>query len=204
MSGLAKLSVTPKLLVIVLLATLLILAGATWFLVITPKKTQANSLDAQITAAKEQLFTRTHLPKEPKGLNPVLEGTLVNRALPDTIAMPQVVLELSRISGEEHVTITSLTPVASTVYASFSETPLTVTVTGKFFAVEAFLRELRNQVRLDAGQVVASGRLFDVQGVNINQGSKPPLVTANVSLDVFNYTEPVTSTPAPSTPAPGA
>jgi len=204
MRGLAKLSVTPKLLIIVLLATLLVLTGATWFLVVSPKKTQANSLDVQITAAKEQLFTRTHLPKEPKGLNPVLEGTLVNRALPDTTAMPQVVLELSRISGEEHVTITSLTPAASTVYTGFSQTPLTVIVSGKFFAVEGFLRELRNQVRLDAGQVVASGRLFDVQGVNINEGTKPPLVTATVTLDVFNYTEPVTSTPAPSTPAPGA
>ena len=61
--------------------------------------------------------------------------------------MPQIVLQLSRIANEEHVSLDSITPQTPVSYSGYQALPITITLTGNFFAVESFLQQLRNQVQ---------------------------------------------------------
>ena len=61
--------------------------------------------------------------------------------------MPQIVLQLSRIATEEHVSLDSITPQAPVSYSGYQALPITITLDGNFLNVESFLQQLRNQVR---------------------------------------------------------
>jgi len=53
-------------------------------------------------------------------------------------------------------------------------------------------------VRLDKSKLAARGRLFDVQGVQLQQTEPAPMVTATLSLDTFYYAPAATVTPPAS------
>jgi len=90
----------------------------------------------------------------------LLEGTLVSRGTSGYDGYAQVILDVS-CAGEEHVTIIVL----SRRRHNLRDSPdaVSVVVSGKFFAIEGFLRELRNQVRIKATRCSQTGRLFDVR-----------------------------------------
>lgn len=202
MTGLSKLAASPRTLAIALLATLAVLAGATWFVIIAPKRNEASSLSSQIQVAKATLEARKHLggavTSQPS------QSLFIRRALPDAVAMPQVILELSRVAGEVNVSLDSITPSAAVAYSGFSAVPLAVVVSGRYANVESFLQEVRDQVRVGSGGISATGRLFDVQAVDIAQAATPPLVSATLNMDVFVYSGvPVTGATATAAGASG-
>ena len=61
--------------------------------------------------------------------------------------MPQIVLQLSRIANEEHVSLDSITPQTPVSYSGYQAIPITIELSGDFFGVESFLQQLRNQVQ---------------------------------------------------------
>jgi hypothetical protein len=102
--------------------------------------------------------------------------------------MPQIVMQLSRIAGETHVSLDSITPQAPVSYSGYQAIPMTITLTGTFFAVESFLQELRTQVKVSGNDVTATGRLYDVLGVTLQSTDPAPKVTATLMIDAFSYT----------------
>jgi hypothetical protein len=84
--------------------------------------------------------------------------------------------------------------------------PINVVVTGRYFGVQKFLRELRTQAGVAGPHVRASGRLFSVDSVNLAAGqAKLPQLAATIQLNVFTYsgsagaTGPATPNAAPAT-----
>lgn len=185
MSRLSKLELSPTALVAALLGTLVVLAGATWFVILAPKRNESSSLASQIQVAKASLAvggkTVGHQGSR------LSQSVFVRRAFPDTVAMPQLVLELSRVAGEERVSLDSITPTTPTPYSGFSSVPMTVIVTGRYVAIEGFLRQIRNLVRVEPGLVYATGRLFDVSGISLKQAPNPPAVSATLTMSAFVY-----------------
>jgi Tfp pilus assembly protein PilO len=196
-TAIQKLDLSPRALVLALLGTLVVLMAATWFILVAPKHSKAKSLDSQIETAQTQLSIRQRAAH--KAAHVASEAVRARRAMPDTVAMPQIVLELSRVATEEHVSIDGITPAPATPFAGFEQVPLTVIVSGKFFDVEGFLHELRNQVRVASGNIFATGRLFDVQGVNLAVGTPAPKVSATLNLNAFVYSGVPLAPAAPTT-----
>ncbi len=182
--------VSPVRLVVILAATLLVLSAATWFVLILPKQSTANSLDATIKTTQTQLakLVQSENPKSASHRHALSQSVLTTRALPNLAAMPQIVLQLSRIATEVHVSLDSITPQAPVAYAGYEAVPITVTLYGEFFGVQGFLQELRNQVRVTSDGVAAHGRLYDVLGVTFQSTTPAPKVTATLTLDAFYYT----------------
>ena len=67
-------------------------------------------------------------------------------------------------------------------------------VTGKFSAITAFTRRLRDAVQTPGGRLVVNGRLFDVNQVAMTSPDGRT-VSATLNLDAFDYV------PAPVVPA---
>lgn len=186
MTSLSKIQTSPRVLAIAIVGLLLVLTGATWFVLVSPKRNQASSLSSQIKVAQATLQSRQSSARHatPK----VSQSLYVRRALPDSEAIPQVILELNRVATSDHVSLDGITPTASTAYSGFNAIPISVIVSGRFFDIEAFLRDLRNQVSVDKqGTISSTGRLFDIQSVNLVVAATGPDVSATLALDVFDY-----------------
>jgi Tfp pilus assembly protein PilO len=97
------------------------------------------------------------------------------------------------------VTLDTMTPQASVNESGYVSVPVNVVVDGHYFGIERFLRLVRTQVRLDKSKVSASGRLLDVQGVQLQQTEPAPTVTATLSLRAFYYSPTATQAPATTT-----
>ena len=154
--------------------TFVILGAATWLLLIQPKQSTANNLDSTIASTQAQLAkqTTTHTPSAKATHKHTLSQTVISaRALPNLVAMPQILFQLSRIANEEHVTLVSIVPLATVPYANYEALPMTVTLAGKFFGIQGFLQQLRNQVRSSSqAGLAATGRLYDVAGRHAHRG----------------------------------
>jgi hypothetical protein len=75
-----------------------------------------------------------------------------------------------------------------------------VVVTGRYFAIQGFLKRLRTQASVVGSSVRASGRLFDVDSVSLAAGEPQlPQLAATIQLNVFTYSGSAgTAAPAPA------
>jgi Tfp pilus assembly protein PilO len=191
-----KLPLSARTVAIVLLVTALLVAGAGWFIVVSPKRSKAGELAASIEAKQTELATATQA-RQPKGRVRSSEGVL-DAALPTKVAMPQVVDQLNGLARRSDVTLASVAPQPSVPGTGYVTVPVNVVVEGRYFAVQKFLHLVRTQVRLDKSHVAASGRLFDVQSVALQQTEPAPTISANLILRTFYYS-PTTLTPPEAT-----
>jgi Pilus assembly protein, PilO len=178
--------VSPVKLVVALAVTFVVLSAATWFLLIQPKQAKEQSLSSSIKTAQTTLTSLHHrMPAAHR--QAVSESLYVGRALPNVVAMPQILLQLNRIATEEHLVLTSVTPGTPIPYVGYQAQPLTVILVGDSLEVTRFLQQLRGQVQVAAGRVTATGRLYDVLGVTIQSTTPAPKVSATLTLQAFSY-----------------
>jgi type IV pilus assembly PilO-like protein len=180
-------TVSPVKLVAILAGTFVLLAAGMWITLVLPKQSKANSLETTIATAKTQL-TQLSVKQTAVQKQAVSQSLLLTRALPNEVGMPQIVLQLSRIATEEHVSLDSITPSAPATYSGYQSVPMTITLTGHSLDIQSFLAQLRNQVKLSGDTVAATGRLYDVLGVTLQATSPAPDVSATLTVDAFNYT----------------
>jgi len=178
--------VSPVKLVIALGVTFLVLSVATWLLLIHPKQAKEHSLSTSIKTA-ETTLTSLHQRAPALHKQAVSESLYVGRALPNLVAMPQILLQLNRIATEEHLVLSSITPGTPIPYTSYEAQPMTVTLVGDSLDITRFLQQLRGQVKVTTGRVTATGRLYDVLGVTLQATTPAPKVSATVMIQAFSY-----------------
>jgi len=178
-----KREITPRAIAFVLIGVAVVLAAAGWFMLVSPKRSEATKLAATIETKQSQVSTQTHQASTAQ--QPATES--VGKALPDVPLMPDVVDQLNKLAGTAGVALDTITPQTPVPGTGYETIPLTVVVDGRYFAVEKFLRLVRQQVQLDKTQLDANGRLFDVQGVQLQQTEPAPSVTATITLRAFYY-----------------
>jgi hypothetical protein len=177
----------PVKLVLILAAVFLLLAAGTWVTLVMPKQSKAKSLDASISRTQETLRKLDHnAPAVQK--HTVSQTLLLSRALPTDPGIPQIVLQLSRIANEEHVSFDSITPQAPIAYSGYQALPMTILLTGDFLDIESFLAQLRNQVTETKTGIGATGRLYDVLNVGFAPTTPAPKLSATLVIDAFSYT----------------
>jgi Tfp pilus assembly protein PilO len=120
------------------------------------------------------------------------------RALPVDSDQPGLLDQLNALGKKSKVTVTTVTPTLTSVTPGALQ--LSVTVTGPYFHVRDFLHNLRNAVRVGKdGRVLATGRLFDVQSVNLQQAAGEGALTAQLAMTAGIYAPPALAPAAGTT-----
>lgn len=197
MSAALKFDLSPRVFAAALLAVAVVIAGAGWFVVVSPKRDHAATLQTSIQNDQDRLAAAkaraAASAKEAKRRRAAL-----GNALPADVAMPQIVDQLNALAVQAKVTLDKITPGTPTPNTGYETVPLEVVVDGHFFAVEKFLQLVRNQVSLDKSKLSASGRLFDVTSMQLNQPSSTATLTATFQMNAFYYAPNVAPPPPAS------
>jgi Pilus assembly protein, PilO len=189
-----KSKLTPK--TVALLAALLVgvVAVAGWLAFVGPQRSKVASLEAKIADERAKLAAAKIVarPQEGGKRSSTGEGALV-RAMPAQLQMPSVLRQVQHLAASSKVSVESFTPSASTPAAGYNAVPIAVSVSGRYVSVKKFLHALRVQAGTNGSRIHASGRLFDVQSVDLTPGStdateQPNELTAAITLVTFVYT----------------
>jgi Tfp pilus assembly protein PilO len=184
------------LLIAVVLVLVVVLFG--WFAVLSPQRSKASNLDAQIGDANIRLASTQTLLNSPAAHQSPAQLAQLQRALPDSQEMSQIIRELSRAAGKTGVRIDSITPATPVPAAGAQAVPITLAVSGRYFRIANFMHELRTSAKAEDGVVHAKGRLYAVDNMAFAKGADRGLLQATLALDAFMSG----SAPAqPTTPA---
>lgn len=169
---------------------LVLLAG--WFLLVSPSRSKADTLQTSIDSTQSEIAARrAALATKPKIRIDVRSSDLyrLTKAVPDRADMTGLVLQLSRLSKGSGVSFRSVTPSTPVVGLGYNVQPLNVVVQGRFAEVNDFLHRLRKLVTVRKGKLDARGRLFAIDNVSLGEGTKLkfPSVEATITLDAFVY-----------------
>jgi Tfp pilus assembly protein PilO len=187
-----------------------------WFAVIAPKRQEVSLLKQQIDQTQTKIAEARGV-QTPSGPPPIRVADLfrLSRAMPNTADIPGVILQLSRVAQETGVSFESITPHDPVPYGAYQQVGVDLTFEGRFYDLSDFLYRLRNLVSVRAGVLNATGRLFTVDSISLDQGTDTfPQVKATLTVSAYIFgdgtappvpagAEPTDST-TPSTPAAGS
>jgi hypothetical protein len=172
------------------------LAG--YFLLVSPQKGKAADLKRQTETAQQQIDQYRALAAQARATPPIRVAELfrLTKAMPDSVDMAGVILELSRVARESGIEFDSITPQGTTAVSGYSTVPLSVEFDGNFYELSDFLFRLRNLVRVHAGRLDAQGRLFVVDSISFGESTNSfPQIKASLTVHAFVYGD--LSMPAP-------
>ena len=194
----------PAALIGIILGGVLVVGLAGWFLLVRPQgtklkdlKRQAVDVEQKIAAYNQQVAAARSAPKIE-----VADVYRLAKAMPDKTDMPDLVLELGQLARDTGIRFDSISPQTLAPIASYAVLPITVTFNGNFYNLADFLYRLRSLVSVHAGQLDATGRLFEVDTLTFNEGDlKFPQIQATLVIDAFVYGSGVPA-PAPAATPP--
>ena len=199
-----RMSKLPTLAKLALVAAgVLVAVVAGWFLVISPKRSDVSDLKGQIADTRDQIAVAQGVrPVKPTPSIRIAELFKLSRAMPDTVDVPGLMLQLSRIAGDTGVTFESITPHDPVPYGSYQQVDVDLTFEGRFYDLSDFLYRLRNLVGVHDGALNATGRLFSVNSIQFSQGQDEfPQVKASLTVSAYVFGDGVAS-PVPGGTAP--
>jgi Tfp pilus assembly protein PilO len=187
--SLARLS--PRVRSVLVAAAVLAVGALGYFLLVSPKRSQAADLQEQIEATEAQIEKRRAESRSRRQAAPALDVRdvfRVTRAMPDDPRIPEVMLELDRLADRSGVSFESIKPQAAVEASGYRALPITVVADGKFFSVSSFIRGIRRLVRNDGGVLKANGRLLSVDSVSFAEGEALfPHVRATLTVKAFVF-----------------
>ena len=178
---------------------------ALWFLVVSPERSQAKSLAADVAAAQAELDQKKAALANPSAAVTVRTSDVFRlaKALPEDENVAGAILDVNRLAKKHKLTLEGFQPTAVVPVTGYYAQPLTVTVQGRFGDVSKFLADLRNLVRVKHGRLSVQGRLYSVSEVRLGKPDgeiKFPVVRAGVLLNAFGFMPGVPATTTPTTP----
>lgn len=185
-------------------ALVLVLLGL-WFVVVSPKRSDASRLEGELTAAQAELTQRKSALANPSASVTVRTSDVFRlaKALPEDANMAAVMLDLDRLAARHKLTLEGIQPTAQIPVTGYYAQPVTVTVQGRFDAVSRFLGDLRRLVTVKKGRLVVDGRLYSVTEVRLGKPDgevQYPVVKAGVLLNAFGVLPGVPATATSETP----
>ena len=115
-------------------------------------------------------------------------------AVPDDPKMSQILRQLSASALAAGVELDAITPGSLIAQTGAEVLPMTMTVKGRYFALQSFLRDLRSKAVLAGDTIKAKGRLYSVDSIQFTgQGSSTTgqsagsIVQATLAVNAFVY-----------------
>jgi len=216
----------------IVVGALLLVAMIGYVGLVRPQKGKAHDLSGQIAAEQSQIDEARALLAKSKNAQKVRVADLfrLTKAMPDQPDEPGIVLELTNVARQSGISFESISPQGSIPLSGYQVVPINVVFDGNFFQLTDFLFRVRNLVDVRRGALAADGRLFTVDTIQFNEGTRKfPEVQAALTIDAYIYgtgatvsappqstaattpgtttpgtTTPATTTPTTTTPAPSA
>lgn len=176
----------------VLGATLFAALIVGWFMVISPKRSEAAKLGTEIENIRTQIAVAQGATdgSGPAPTNPIRVADLfkLSRAMPDKADIPNVLLQLSAISSETGVSFQSITPHDPVTVGNYQQVGIDLVFEGHFYDLSDFLYRLRNLVGVHHGVLATTGRLFSVDSIAFDEGQlRFPQVKAALTVSAYVY-----------------
>lgn len=190
-------------------AVLVIILGvAGYMFLVSPQNAQASKIAQQVVAEQGAIVQRRAELKA--GLHPPTIETAdiyrLARAMPDRQDMPGIILTLSEVAAESGIQFSLIEPDSNPPVSagSYTASRIHLQFTGDFYGLSDFLYRLRSLVVVRNGQLVATGRLFNVDQLAFNvAGHSFPQISADLFVDAYVYNAaPAAAATPPATSAP--
>jgi Tfp pilus assembly protein PilO len=196
----------PKTLLLLALGGTVVLSAALWLLLVSPERKKSTSLDDDIAAVQQKIDERTAALATPKASIHVKATDLykLNRAMPNSIDMPGIILTLNQLATQHHLDFSSIQPNPTVTQTGFTVQPAAISLQGRFSDVSAFLGAVRRLVDVRKHQLKATGRLFTVDSVQFGKADDQrdfPNVKATLTIDAFMFSGGALVPPAQTTPS---
>jgi hypothetical protein len=197
----------------VLIAIVLVaILGGAWLKVVSPERSKASKLNAQVAAAKAALASAESNVSSAKAAEEKYAqayASIVNlgKAVPPTQEVTSLIYEISQASNDKSVDFSSITngssgttagatgtaADASAAAAGFTQLPFTFVFEGGFFELEHLFRQLADLTSVaHSGEVEADGRLLTIQSVKLAPAAadkptpgKPPVLAGTVTASAY-------------------
>ena len=205
-----KSSTLPQPVVIILIVIgFLIAALGGYFLVLGPKRSEAASLDRQITDTQSSIDSARALTLQAQAGAKIRVADIfrLTKAMPDQTDMAGILLELNQVAQDSGISFTQITPATVAVALSgYEAIPITVEFQGNFYELSDLLYRLRNLVDVRHGALDSAGRLFAIDSIDFAEANPPgfPAIKAHLTIDAFVYGVGTAPTVEPATGATGA
>ncbi|SRR5581483_1325460 len=176
-----------------------------WFVLVSPQKSKASDLDVKISAAETQLADDEALLQTENKAKTRAALLAATRALPDTPESSNILRQLSSIVAASQVELDSIGPGAVATTGGAQPYPLALSVKGRYFALQKFLRLLRQSADVVGDKITGKGRLYSVDSITFGGSGAAPsggstgLITASISLNAYTYAPPPAAPPPSST-----
>ena len=202
-----KLKLNTRTLGLIAGVSILLYVAGGYFLLVSPKKGEAQRLDEEIAATNVELLAARAAVDAQGDRQPIAVADLFRlaTAMPSSPDMPGILLELSRVADETGIRFKSITPQPALVVGAYQSVPIDVTFDGSFYALSDFLFRVRTLVSVRRGELHAAGRLFSVETVDFSEGAAGfPQLAAALKLQAYVYGTDVSGTAVPPPVDPAA
>ncbi len=187
----------------VVLAGLLVLALAGYFLVILPKKHEVKSLSQQITQLDQQISDARVQATQAAGLSKILVANYykLQTAMPSDPEVAELSLQLYSVAQATGIQFDQIQPGTVVDATAYQVIPITLIFQGSFYDLSDFLYRLQALVLVENHKLSAKGRLFTVDQVSLAEGDNGfPQIKATLAVDAYIFGHPV-ATASSTTPA---
>jgi cell division septation protein DedD len=179
---------------------LLIVAVAGYFLLISPQRSKAASLQKQIAQTQDKINAARALNVKVKSAPKVRVADLfrLTKAMPDQADEAGIILEINEIARETGISFESIEPQGAVVVAGYQAVPINLEFQGNFYDLSDFILRLRNLVDVRRGVLTANGRLFAIDVISFGESDRLfPQIKSTLTVDAFVYgTSSVATSPA--------
>jgi Tfp pilus assembly protein PilO len=188
-------------------ALVLAILGGGYFMLISPKRAKAASLDREIADTQSQIALARVTAAHPKTYAGVPELFRLAKAMPDRVDTAGAILDLVAVSKATGVSVDGIAPLGPSPAptGSYESATITANVSGRYSQLTNFIAGLQRLVVVKGGKLSkVNGRLFGIDGIQFAEGEKHfPQLKATVKLEtyVFATTSATPSTPATTTPS---
>nr|MBA2383558.1 type 4a pilus biogenesis protein PilO [Actinomycetota bacterium] len=138
-----------------------------WFALVSPQRSKAASLGTAIAAMEVRLDFARRLKRNDEPDERLAQFRRLETAMPQQVAIPEVVRQLSAAARSAGVRIDGVTPSPPTSQGSYQAVPISLRVDGHYFGIANFLQLLRPRAEAEADgeQIRATGRLYSVDSI---------------------------------------
>lgn len=192
--------------VVVSSVAVLFVVAVGWFFFVSPQRSKADKVSAQVTAAKGELASDEQLIATAKKQNTLGNAKAAERALPDTPRVSEILRQLTALAAESRTELDSIAPGAATPYGTSQALPIALTFKGRYFGLQKLLRLMRQNAGVSHGKIVAKGRLYTVDSIQFSggqaaagtPGASSADIQATINLNAFIYAPPPVVAVAPT------
>jgi Tfp pilus assembly protein PilO len=180
----------PKTLIPLIVGGVLLFGSIAWFVLVRPQSSEIKKLKSQEAAIQQQIDDQRAQTAAARAVPKIHFADVYRlaKAMPDSVDMPDLLLELSALARSSGITFDSIAPSTSQPLAGYTVVPVAVTFEGNFFNIADFIYRLRTLVDVHNSQLQATGRLFSVDTVQFTESEQQfPRLRAELLIDAFVF-----------------